>query len=108
LPPAFLVGATANRSETARAAVAAGADYIGCGPAFASGVKALKPPVGPDGVRAVADAVPEVPVFAIGGIDESNAGQLAAAGVRRAAVITGLFETPDPSQSARALTRMLR
>ena len=49
----------------------------------------------------------KVPVFAIGGVDESNLGQLIAAGVRRACVIRAVSEAPDPEQAARRLRAML-
>src|SRR5207248_1586597 len=62
-------GASASTPEAAVAAAAAGADYVGCGPAFATPVKSDKTVIGPAGVAMVAAAV-SVPVFAIGGIDE--------------------------------------
>jgi len=105
-PAGFLVGASANRPESACAAVAAGADYLGAGPAFATSVKPNKAVIGPEGVAAVASAV-GVPVFAIGGIEESNVARLPAAGVHRACVIRGLAEAPDPEAAARRLRAVL-
>ena len=43
----FLIGASANTPGLARAAVAAGADYLGCGPAFATSIKPDKAVIGP-------------------------------------------------------------
>lgn len=105
-PPPFLIGASANTPETARAAVAGGADYIGCGPAFATPVKAEKAAIGPTGVARVVAAV-DVPVFAIGGVNASNVGELVAAGVRRACVIRGLSQAADPEQAAREIKEAL-
>jgi thiamine-phosphate pyrophosphorylase len=105
-PPGFLVGASANTPESARAAVAAGADYLGAGPAFATSVKPEKAVIGPEGVAAVTAAV-AVPVFAIGGIEEANVARLPAAGVHRACVIRGLAEAPDPEATARRLRAVL-
>ena len=102
----FLLGASANTPGLARAAVAAGADYLGCGPAFATSIKPDKAVIGPERVAAVAASV-TVPVFAIGGIDGSNIGQLVAAGVHRACVIRGLAEAPDPEAVARELRTAL-
>ena len=74
-----------------------GADYLGCGPAFATPIKSAKAVIGPKGVAAVAAAAgPEVPVFAIGGIDESNVAQLTALGVRRACVIRAVVRGRRP------------
>jgi thiamine-phosphate pyrophosphorylase len=104
----FLIGASAASPEAARAAVDQGADYIGSGPAFATPVKRSKTVIGPVGVAAVAEAAGGmVPVFAIGGIDESNLAQLTALGLRRACVIRAVAEADDPEQAARRLRAML-
>lgn len=102
----LLIGASASTVEAAVEAVEEGADYLGSGPAFATPIKAQKQVIGPRGVAAIAQAV-EVPVFAIGGIDESNVGQLALAGVRRAAVIRAVSDSADPEQAASRLRAML-
>ena len=102
----FLIGASANTPKLARAAVAAGADYLGAGPAFKTGTKPDKAVIGPAGVAAVAEAVP-VPVFAIGGVEPSNVAELVAAGVHRACVIRGLAAAPDPEAAARELKAAL-
>ena len=102
----LLIGASASTVERALRAVEQGADYLGSGPAFATPIKAQKQVIGPHGVAAIAQAV-DVPVFAIGGIDESNVGRLALAGVRRAAVIRAVSGSKDPEQAARRLRAML-
>jgi thiamine-phosphate pyrophosphorylase len=104
----LLIGASASVPSTALAAIEAGADYIGCGPAFATPLKPHKEVIGPSGVGAVADAVgPTVPVFAIGGINESNIEQLTAAGLRRACVVRAVGDAPDPEAAVRRLRAML-
>jgi thiamine-phosphate pyrophosphorylase len=104
--PGFLIGASANTPELARQAVAAGADYLGAGPAFPTSVKPEKAVIGPEGVAAVAAAV-AVPVFAIGGVVAANLDRLLAAGVHRACVIRGLAEAADPEAAARRLRAAL-
>jgi thiamine-phosphate pyrophosphorylase len=104
----LIIGASASNPEDARAAIAAGADYLGSGPAFATPIKKEKQVIGPKGIAAIAAAVgPEVPVFAIGGIDASNVGQLTAEGLRRACVIRAIADAPDPELTARRLRTML-
>ncbi len=67
--PGHLIGGTARDPARAAALVAAGADYLGVGPAYATTTKTgLPDPLGAAGVAAVARAVP-VPVIAIGGVD---------------------------------------
>ncbi|HXC78919.1 MAG TPA: thiamine phosphate synthase [Candidatus Acidoferrum sp.] len=104
----LLIGASASTPDVALAAIESGADYIGCGPAFATPLKPQKAVIGPSGVAAVMSALdPSVPVFAIGGIDASNIAQLTAAGVRRACVVRAVGEAPDPEAAARGLRAML-
>jgi thiamine-phosphate pyrophosphorylase len=105
-PEGFLIGASASYPDAAKLAVSAGADYIGSGPAFATPVKKAKGVIGPAGVAAVAAAV-DVPVFAIGGIEESNVGQVTALGLHRVCAIRALADAPDPEKAARRLRAML-
>lgn len=104
----LLIGASASTPEAAHYAIAAGADYLGVGPAFATPIKAQKKVIGPEGVARVARAVgTAVPVFAIGGIDESNVGRLTELGVNRVCVIRAVGDTADPEAAARRLRAML-
>jgi thiamine-phosphate pyrophosphorylase len=48
-----------------------------------------------------------VPVFAIGGIEESNIGQLAALGLHRVCVIRAVAGAADPESAARRLRTIL-
>jgi thiamine-phosphate pyrophosphorylase len=102
----LLIGASASTRDRAREAVAEGADYLGCGPAFATPIKAGKKVLGPAGIAAIASSV-KVPVFAIGGIDESNVAELTALGLHRACVIRAVGDAADPAQAARRLRAML-
>ena len=104
----LLIGASASTVATALAAIAEGADHLGSGPAFATPIKAEKRVIGPAGIAAIAAAAgADVPVFAIGGIAESNLAQLTAVGLRRACVIRAVADAPDPEQVARRLRAML-
>ena len=105
-PEGFVIGASASKPEAAVSAVAAGADYIGSGPAFSTPVKKEKGVIGPAGVAAVTASV-AVPVFAIGGIEESNVAALTALGLRRVCVIRALANATDPEPAARRLRAML-
>ncbi|HEV2475055.1 MAG TPA: thiamine phosphate synthase [Candidatus Dormibacteraeota bacterium] len=102
----LLIGASASTPERAHQAVAQGADYLGCGPAFATPIKAEKRVIGPEGIAAIARRV-DVPVFAIGGIDASNLPQLTAAGLHRVCVLRAVGDAPDPEEATRELRAML-
>jgi thiamine-phosphate pyrophosphorylase len=86
-----------DRIELARAAVAAGADYVAFGSVFAS-------PTKPGAARAPLSLFKHdfgVPKCAIGGITLENAPQVIAAGADLLAVITDLFEASDIAARAR-------
>ena len=102
----LLIGASASTPERVHEAVKEGADYLGCGPAFATPLKAEKQVLGPRRIAELAKLV-EVPVFPIGGIDASNISQLTAVGLHRACVIRGVSEAADPEKAARELRAML-
>jgi thiamine-phosphate diphosphorylase len=106
--PRLLIGASAWTVDSALASVAAGADYLGTGPAFPTPIKSAKAVIGPRGIAAVESAVGhQVPVFAIGGIDAGNVAQLTAVGVRRVCVIRAVSDAADPEPAARRLRAML-
>ena len=101
-----LLGASCyNRLELATRALAAGADHVGFGAAYASGTK-------PGAVHAplslYVEACRTLPcaVVAIGGIHAGNGRPLVEAGVHNLAVIGGVFDTPDVTTSARALAQL--
>ncbi|TMB41776.1 MAG: thiamine phosphate synthase [Chloroflexi bacterium] len=104
----LLIGASASSVEAARTAIRDGADYLGSGPAFATPIKTEKQVIGPEGVANVATAAGrKVPVFAIGGIDESNIAQLREAGLHRVCVMRAVADAADPEQATRRLRGML-
>ncbi|MEV0000954.1 thiamine phosphate synthase [Micromonospora sp. NPDC050980] len=103
LGAAAVLGATAREPGTARAAVAAGATYLGVGPCHATTTKSgLPAPIGPAGVRAVAGAV-SVPVIAIGGVTAGSVPALRAAGAYGVAVVGALSGAADPAHATAEL-----
>jgi thiamine-phosphate pyrophosphorylase len=87
-------------ASLARIAAAEGADYIAFGAFFASSTK-------PSARRASIGILrqrhaPGLPQVAIGGITPDNARTLIAAGADLIAVISGVFDAPDPVAAARA------
>jgi thiamine-phosphate pyrophosphorylase len=108
LGPHLLLGATAREPVAALAAVAAGADYLGVGPAFGTAAKTgLPEPIGVEGVARTAHAV-DVPVVAIGGVDRERLHDLLAAGVHGAAVVSAVSQAADPGAAAVALLQAVR
>lgn len=106
---ARLLGASCyDRLDTAREALAAGADHVAFGAAYVSSTK-------PGALRASLDlyrsarAALDCPIVAIGGITAANAAPLVEAGVDALAVITALFESAEPAAieaAARSIARL--
>ncbi|WBC11732.1 thiamine phosphate synthase [Micromonospora sp. WMMA1947] len=107
LGPDAVLGATAREPVTARAAVDAGATYLGVGPCHVTTTKSGLPgPIGPEGIRAVAEAV-SVPVIAIGGVTAATVPALRAAGAYGVAVVGALSAAVDPAHATAELMRAL-
>jgi thiamine-phosphate pyrophosphorylase len=101
-----LIGVSAGTPDEARAAQAAGADYIGIGAVFATASKDdAGAPIGLHGLRAVAAAC-ALPAAAIGGIDRENIAAVARTGVAMAAVISAVAGARDPVAAARELVHI--
>ncbi|HEY1142245.1 MAG TPA: thiamine phosphate synthase [Lysobacter sp.] len=89
-----------NDLKLARQAEFAGASYIAFGAFFASPTKPNARQASPDLLReAAALGLPRV---AIGGITPDNARPLVEAGADLIAVISGVFDAPDPTAATRA------
>lgn len=100
--PDKILGVSANTVETALAAQAAGADYIGVGAVFATGTKEDAVTISPAQLKEICAAV-SIPVVAIGGISAENIRSLAGTGVDGVALISALFRTPNPDLATRQM-----
>lgn len=100
--PDKILGISANTVETALAAQAAGADYIGVGAVFGTTTKKDAKNLTVPQLRRICDAV-DIPVVAIGGVSASNIAQLAGSGVDGVAVVSALFAAADIGKATRDL-----
>jgi thiamine-phosphate pyrophosphorylase len=98
---AMVIGISA---ESVRDAVeAAGADYLGVSPVFATPTKAdTAAPLGLEGLRAIREAV-KTPLVAIGGLNRGNAAAAIRSGADGVAVVSAIVAADDPEQAARAI-----
>lgn len=106
LGPDKLLGATCHSSMTlARAAAAAGCDYLAFGRFYSSNTK-QRAPVAPLSVLQSAREL-ALPTTAIGGITLNNAAPVVAAGAELIAVVHGLFSASDIEARARQFTQLI-
>jgi len=101
-----IVGRSVSFREGAHEAQRAGADYLGVGAIYATGSKGdideEEYAIGLDRLESIVEAV-DIPVVGIGGVDASNAGDVAAAGADGVAVITAITGAADPESATRRL-----
>jgi thiamine-phosphate pyrophosphorylase len=97
----FIIGVSVGND--AEVANAAGADYAGIGPFFATASKGdAGKPIGAGGFAHLAAAT-GLPAVAVGGVTAENAAETIAAGAAGIAVIAGVFGSSDPAAAARRL-----
>jgi 4-hydroxy-2-oxoheptanedioate aldolase len=101
---ATIIGVSTNTVEEARAAEAAGADYVAVGAIFPTASKADPRQASLERLREVKAAL-RIPVVAIGGINGGNIRDVVAAGADAAAVISAVCGAADPRAAAAELAR---
>jgi thiamine-phosphate pyrophosphorylase len=102
-----IIGLSANTLREAQAAEAAGADYIGLGPVFATATKVTTLPIlGAEGLGWIRAKV-KLPIVGIGGVNEENARRLMEAGANGVAVVSAIMDAPDAAAAARRLRQAL-
>lgn len=106
LGPRAVIGMSCyDEIERARAAAAAGADYLAFGSFYPS-------PTKPDAPRATIELLAEasdefdLPLCVVGGITPDNGATLVMAGASMLAAISGVFETPDIEAAAAAYANL--
>ncbi|HYM88721.1 MAG TPA: thiamine phosphate synthase [Nitrospiraceae bacterium] len=93
--PDKLIGISTHNPDQVREATAGKPDYLGFGPIFKPGSKQDHDPVvGVEGLCAMR-SLTALPVFAIGGIQIDQAGEVMRAGANGVAVISAVLKAPD-------------
>lgn len=104
-----LVGLSSHGPEQLAAALAtdgqARPDYISIGPVWETPTKPGRPAAGLEYVRhaAAAGSEPDMPWFAIGGIDAGNVAEVVDAGAERAVVVRAIRDAENPRLAAAEL-----
>jgi thiamine-phosphate pyrophosphorylase len=99
--PSAVLGVSVSAAEEARAAEAAGADYLGV-TVWATPTKPEASPRGLEGLREIVGAT-SLPVVGIGGIDARNAREVLDAGAAGVCVVSAVGAAADPERATREL-----
>lgn len=100
--PEFIIGATAKTVQQARAAQAAGADYLGVGAVYPSPTKQAALGITKEQLKEICAAV-SLPAVAIGGITAPRVAELRGSGIEGVAVVSALFAAEEIQAAAQDL-----
>lgn len=104
LGPDKILGVSARTVEQAQLAQRMGADYLGVGAVFGTSTKSDARKIDNSTLSAICRNV-EIPVVAIGGINQENIWKLANTGISGVAVISALFGQKDIEGAASELKK---
>ena len=102
-----IVGRSTHSLEQAIQARQEGADYIGFGPLFPTGTKPGRKSIGLADITAAQEAAGDMPLFCIGGINETTLPSVLQAGARRVVIVSWLLQQEDIAGTAQAVIRQL-
>jgi thiamine-phosphate pyrophosphorylase len=106
LGPEKILGVSVTNLEEAIQAEEDGADYLGVGAVFPTGTKQDAATVDFPELKKITGAV-QIPVVAIGGINENNALQLKDGGIKGIAVVSAVFGKEDPKKAAAKMRQIV-
>lgn len=108
LGPTAIIGASVAAVENAKAAEAAGADYLGVGPVYATGSKVdAGEAVGCESIRQIRAAV-GIPILGVGGVNADKAAEVIRAGADGVAVISAVSDAEDMVAATADLLQRIR
>jgi thiamine-phosphate pyrophosphorylase len=85
-----------------------GADYIAIGTPYFTKTKPNRERTSLEEILSIVDRIRSTSIFAIGGINPSNAANILSLGVDGIAVINSVFGSENPSESVRELTSLFK
>jgi thiamine-phosphate pyrophosphorylase len=104
----LVVGRSCHGPGEARRAASEGCAYVTISPVASSSSKpGYGPTLGVEGLRLVRDAVPRLPLVALGGVDATNVHRWVPAGADGVAVMGAVMGADDPAAVTRALLAAL-
>ncbi len=104
----FVIGVSTHSLDEAADAMHEGADFITFGPIFETHSKMkYGRPLGIDMLKKAASSI-KIPVYAIGGINNRNIGDVMKAGARGVAMISAIFGADDVEKNTREIVRLIK
>ncbi len=101
----MMIGVSVHSVKEALEAVKNGADCLGVGAVFSTSTKADANVLAKEILRDICAAV-DIPVVAIGGINESNISALSGSGVDGVALVSAIFGSDDIEKECRLLRKL--
>lgn len=98
----FIIGVSAVTPEEAEKAQKDGADYLGVGAMYATSTKTDARPVTIETLKEIRNRV-NIPIVAIGGINESRLPDFKGTGINGFSVISAVISQPDIENAAKSL-----
>lgn len=105
--PDAIVGVSAGSVEEARAAEAAGADYLGVGAITFTATKPESNVLTIDELREIVESV-DIPVVAIGGVNAGTIPSIKGIGLAGYSLVSAIIAAPDIEKSARELREIIK
>ncbi|MBI5805526.1 thiamine phosphate synthase [candidate division TA06 bacterium] len=107
LAPELIIGVSTHNLEEALEAQEQGADYVNIGPIFATQTKELSmKPLGPEAIKEIAPQL-KIPFTVMGGINQTNIGQILQAGAGKIAVVTAVTKAGNIGLAVQELRRTI-
>lgn len=108
LAPDKLIGRSNNTDAEVEESVSMGVDYVAVGAVFPTSTvgKGARQAIGLDGIRCARNLT-NLPIVAIGGINETNVADVIRAGADCVAVISAVTMADDPEAAARRLVEAI-
>lgn len=103
--PDMIIGVSAHNVEEARRAVSNGANYLGVGAVFSTSTKDDVDVLSKETLKDICLSV-DVPVLAIGGINQDNILELKGTGVDGVAVVSAIFSSENIVETCKKLRKL--
>jgi len=108
VPPGFIIGVSVGSVDEAKRAAENGADYIAVSPVFDTASKSdAGAGHGLETVKEIREAVKNIPLIGIGGLNESNAVSAVSAGLDGVAVISAVVSAENITAAAKKLRKII-